>query len=81
MTKQDVINSLIGFAAKIFKTDAAALSADTVISELGTKSLQRIGMCALIENDLDVVLPIADFGQYRTIGDLADRVLDEISKQ
>ena len=80
MTKAEVVNNLIDYAAKIFKVDASTLSADTVISDLGTKSLQRIGMCALIENNMDVVLPIADFGQYRTFSDLADRVLEEIAK-
>ena len=80
MNKQEIVTKLIDYAAKIFKADAATLSADTVISDLGIKSLQRIGLLALIENNLDVVLPITDFGKFKTIGDLADRVAEELAK-
>lgn len=80
MTKIEIVNKLIDFCGKIFGVNTESLSGDTVISELGTKSLQRIGMCALIENEIDVVLPIADFGKYSTLNDLADRLIEELAK-
>ena len=35
-------------------------------------------MSASIENDFDVMIPVARFGKYKTIGDLADFVMEEM---
>ena len=36
-----------------------------------------MGMCAVIENEFDVVIPFAEFGMYKTIGELADFIASE----
>jgi len=62
-----------------FHADAAALSEDTDIAEeLGVASTQRVAMTASIENEFDVMIPVARFGKYKTIGDLADFVMEEM---
>lgn len=77
MTKEEIIAKLIEDAATVYKKDAAELSADTdIAATLGTNSLNRMGMCAMIENHFDVVIPLAEFGTYKTFQDLADMIAE-----
>lgn len=79
MTREEVVEKMIKFAAMAFHADAAALSEDTDIAEeLGVASTQRVAMTASIENEFDVMIPVARFGKYKTIGDLADFVMEEM---
>lgn len=79
MTREEIIEQLIGFAALAFKADAAGISENTNLAEeLGVSSNQRITMIASIENEFDVMIPMAKFGNYKTIGDLADYIMDEM---
>lgn len=79
MSREEMIAKLIEFAAMAFGKDAAGINEDTDIGEeLGKASLQRVAMTASIENDFDVMIPVARFGNYRTIGDLADFILEEM---
>ncbi|MCD7868181.1 MAG: acyl carrier protein [Clostridiales bacterium] len=79
MTRDEVIAKMIEYAAMAFKADPSKLSADTDIAkELGVASTQRVAMSASIENDFDVMIPVARFGNYKTIGDLADYVISEM---
>ena len=41
-------------------------------------SSQRVAMSASIENDFDVMIPVARFGKFETIGDLVDFVMEEM---
>lgn len=80
MATQELIDQLIAGAARVFNKDAASITVDTNIAEeLGSKSLDRMGMCAVIENEFDVVIPFAEFGMYKTIGELADFIASEIA--
>ena len=78
MTKDEIIAKLIEDAAIIYTADTSTLAADTDISAtLGTNSLNRMGMCAMIENHFDVVIPLAEFGTYKTFQDLADMIAEQ----
>jgi acyl carrier protein len=77
MNREEIIANLIDFAALAFKVDASTLSEDTNLNELGTSSVQRVAMSASIENEYDVMIPVARFGNFETIGKLADFVLEE----
>ena len=35
-------------------------------------------MSSSIENEFDVMIPVARFGNFKTIGDLADYIMDEM---
>ena len=72
MTKEEIIAKLIEDAAIVYKSDASKLAADTDIS-----ALNRMGMCAMIENHFDVVIPLAEFGTYKTFQDLADMIAEQ----
>lgn len=77
MNREEVINFIIDCVAKTYQADASGLSEATNIPEqFGTKSLQRVSLCALIENETDVVLSLGDIGKYPTIGELADFILE-----
>ena len=79
MTREEVIAKMITFAAMAFNADEAGINEHTNIAEeLGIESVKRVAMSASIENDFDVMIPVARFGQYKTIGDLADFVLEEM---
>lgn len=79
MERNEVLEKIIGFAAMAFKTDASKIKEETNIAkELGVASIQRVAMSASIENDFDVMIPVARFGKFETIGDLVDFVMDEM---
>ncbi len=79
MTREEVLAKMIEFAAMAFEKDAAGIKEDTdIAAELGVSSKQRVAMAASIENDFDVMIPVARFGNYKTIGDLVDFVMDEM---
>ena len=78
MTREEIVAKLIEFVASTYKVDAAGLNEETVIADLGVGSKYSVTMCASIENDLEVMIPVARFGNYKTIGDLADYIEEEI---
>ena len=79
MSREEVLAKIIEYAAMAFKADAATITEDTdIAAELGVSSVQRVAMSASIENDFDVMIPVARFGKFKTIGDLADFVMDEM---
>ncbi len=78
MNKEEMVNFLIDCIGKAYKTSTDGLTADTdIAAQFGTKSLPRVALCALIENETDVTISLGDIGKYKTIGDLADMVLAE----
>lgn len=79
MTREEVLAQMIDFAAMAFNKDAANINENTNIAEeLGVASTQRVAMSASIENEFDVMVPVARFGKFETIGDLVDFVMDEM---
>ena len=79
MTREEVVAKIIEFAAMAFQTDAANIKEDTdIAAELGVASTQRVAMSASVENEFDVMIPVARFGKYKTIGELADYVMEEM---
>jgi len=77
MNREELIANLIEFAALSYKVDAADLTEDTNLNDLGTSSVMRVSMAASIENEYDVMIPVARFGQFETIGMLADFIEEE----
>ena len=77
MSREELIKNLIQYASLAFKVDASTLTEDTNLNELGTSSVQRVAMSAAIENEYDVMIPVARFGNFETISKLADFVMEE----
>ena len=79
MERSEVLGKIIEFAAMAFKVDAATIKEETNIAEeLGVSSMQRVALSASIENDFDVMIPVARIGKFKTIGELTDFVMDEM---
>ena len=79
MSREEVVAKMIEFAAMAFNKDAAAITENTNIAEeLGVSSTQRVAMSACIENDFVVMIPVARFGKFETIGALVDFVMEEM---
>ncbi len=79
MERNEVLAKIIEFAALAYGKPADEINEQTKISEeLGGQSMQRVALSASIENEYDVMIPVARMGQFGTIGDLVDYVLDEM---
>ena len=78
MSREEVLAQLIEFAAMAYGVDAADLSEETNLNELGVASSQRVAMSASIENDFDVMIPVARFGNFESLGAIVDLVMDEM---
>lgn len=79
MERNEVLTNIIEFASRAYEKPADQINENTNISEeLGVRSMQRVALSASIENEYDVMIPVARIGQFETIGDLVDHVMDEM---
>ncbi len=77
--RKEVLENVIEFAARAYNRSASDIKESTKISEeLGGQSMQHVALSASIENEYDVMIPVARMGQFETIGDLVDHILDEM---
>lgn len=75
MEKQELNQKILGFVSAIYKKPLEELSLETNIKkDLGGTSLFMVGLVSLIENELDVLLPLPTAAGCKTIGDLVDSV-------
>ena len=79
MDREEVLAKIIEFAADISGTDASEITEDSKTDDVvGVTSAKRVAMSASIENEMDVMIPVARFGKFETIGELVDFIMDEI---
>ena len=77
--RNEVLANIIEFASRAYEKPVDEINENTKISEeLGVRSMQRVALSASIENEYDVMIPVARIGQFETIGDLVDHVMDEM---
>ena len=74
--RNEVLANIIKFAAMAYKKPEEENT--NVSEELGVQSMQRVAPSASIENEYDVMIPVARIGQFETIGDIVDYVMDEM---
>lgn len=77
MSQEDTAAKIIDLAAQTYRKDAASITRDTPIKELGQKSLQLVALNSRIEEELGVGVPIREVMKMKTVGDLIDRVDQE----
>lgn len=66
---------IIGFFEQAYRRPAGSLSRDTLLrDELGGSSLMMVAVIANIEEEYDVVFPLAQASAARTIGEIIDKV-------
>ena len=77
--RNEVLANIIKFAAMAYKKPEEEINENTNVSEeLGVQSMQRVALSASIENEHDVMIPVARIGNFKTIGDIVDYVMDEM---
>ena len=70
---------IIDMISTIYNKDADTLSVDTNMrEELKGSSVLMVGLVSEIENELDVMIQLADAAACATIGDLVDKVEAEL---
>ena len=77
--RNEVLANIIKFAAMAYKKPEEEINENTNVSEeLGVQSMQRVALSASIENEYDVMIPVARIGNFKAIGDIVDYVMDEM---
>lgn len=77
--RNEVLANIIKFVAMAYKKPEEEINENTNVSEeLGVQSMQRVALSASIENEYDVMIPVARIGNFKTIGDIVDYVMDEM---
>lgn len=79
MDRKELEAQIIDMIATIYNKDADTLSVDTNMrEELKGSSVLMVGLVSEIENELDVMIQLADAAACTTIGDLVDKVEEEL---
>lgn len=75
MTRAELEEKMIEFVATSYNKDASTITMDTKIKEdLGGQSILMVGLVSLIENELEVLVPLPVAGACKTVGELTDKV-------
>ena len=56
------------------------ITRDTLLSDMGTKSMEMIALASTIENELDAEVTIHEIMTMKTFGELVDRVAEEVEE-
>lgn len=79
MDRKELEAKIIELVAMSYNKDAAELSVDTNMKEeLSGASVLMVGLISEIENELDVMIQLADAAACKTIGELVDKVEAEL---
>lgn len=79
MDRKELEAQIIEMVATIYNKDADSLSVETNMrEELTGSSVLMVGLVSEIENELDVMIQLADAAACVTIGDLVDKVEAEL---
>lgn len=77
MSNQELFEQIAGFA-KVAYGYEGEITADTTFDELGKGSMKMIALTSTIENELDAEVTIHEVMKMQTIGELVERVAEEI---
>ena len=79
MDRKELEVQIIDMIATIYNKDAETLSVETNMrEELTGSSVLMVALVSEIENELDVMIQLSDAAACTTIGDLVDKVEDEL---
>ena len=79
MERKELEAQIIEMVATIYNKDAETLSVSTDLrQELGGASVLMVALVSEIENELDVMIQLADAAACTTLGDLIDKVEAEL---
>jgi acyl carrier protein len=79
MDRKELESQVIALVATSYGVDASTLTVDKKITEdLGGASIQMVGLVSEIENELDVMVQLQVAAACATIGDLVDKVEEQM---
>ena len=79
MDRKELEAKIIGLVATSYNKDESELSVNTLIKEeLGGASIQMVGLVSEIENELDVMIQLQVASTCNTIGELVDKVEEQM---
>lgn len=79
MERKELEAKVIELVAMAYGKDAAGLSVDSTFKDdLKGASIQMVGLVSELENELDVMVSLQDASACATIGDLVDKVEEEL---
>lgn len=79
MNRQELTEQVLKMVSMAYKKDVKELSEATSFKEdLSGASIQMVALVSEIENELDVVLMLADASACKTIGNLIDLIEEEM---
>lgn len=79
MSNQELLEQIAGFAKTAYGYDGE-VAAETTFDELGKGSMKMIALASTIENELDAEVTIHEIMKMKTVGELVDRVAEEIEE-
>lgn len=75
MNRESLEKKILECVSISYTREVGELSMDTRMKEdLGGASILMVGLVSLIENELDVLVPLPTAGATKTIGELVDKV-------
>lgn len=79
MDRKELEEKVIEMVAMAYGRDAAELTVDSTFKEdLKGASIQMVGLVSELENELDVMVSLQDASACTTIGELVDKVEEEL---
>ena len=79
MDRKELEEKVIEMVAMAYGKDAADLSVDSTFKDdLKGASIQMVGLVSELENELDVMVSLQDASACATIGELVDKVEEEL---
>ena len=79
MERKELEAQIIDMVAKCYSVDASTLSMETTFKyDLKGASVLMVGLVSEIENELDAMIALQDAAACETIGDLVDKVQEEL---
>lgn len=79
MDRKELEKDVIRMVAQCYSVEESSLSTDTVFGEdITGASIQMVGLVSEIENELDVMIQLADAASCRTIGELCGKIAEEL---
>lgn len=76
---QELLKQIAGFAKTAYGYEGD-ITADTTFDELGKGSMKMIALTSAIENELDAEVTIHEVMKMKTLGELVERVAEEIEE-
>ena len=79
MDRKELEAKVIELVAMAYGKDEADITVDTDIKEdLGGTSVMKVGLVSEIENELDAMVPLQIASACKTVGDLVDKIEEEM---